>query len=66
MEYYNEVGQSVDVRERPQEGWWGTDVYLHNTLNVVRHIHLVILTGITRLFALGLIYSIIPDITKCS
>ena len=46
-----------------QEGWWGTDVYLHNTLNVVGHIHLVILTGST-LFALGLIYSIIPDITK--
>ncbi len=46
-----------------QEGWWGTDVYLHNTLNVVGHIHLVILTG-SMLFALGLIYSIIPDITK--
>jgi hypothetical protein len=28
-----------------QEGWRKTDVYLYNTLNVVGHIHLVILTG---------------------
>ena len=46
-----------------QTGWWGTNVYLHNTLNIVGHIHLVILTG-SVLFGLGLIYSIVPSITK--
>jgi cytochrome c oxidase subunit I len=46
-----------------ETGWWGTDIYLHNTLNVVGHIHFVILMG-SVLFALGLIYSIIPDLTK--
>jgi len=46
-----------------ETGWWGTDLYLHNTLNIVAHIHFVILVG-SLLFALGLIYSIIPDITK--
>jgi cytochrome c oxidase subunit I len=46
-----------------QTGWWGTNVYLHNTLNVVGHIHLVILTG-SVLFGLGLIYSVIPGIVK--
>jgi cytochrome c oxidase subunit 1 len=46
-----------------QTGWWGTNVYLHNTLNVVGHIHLVILTG-SVLFGLGLIYSVIPSIVK--
>jgi cytochrome c oxidase subunit I len=46
-----------------QTGWWGTNVYLHNTLNVVGHIHLVILTG-SVLFGLGLIYSIVPSIIK--
>jgi cytochrome c oxidase subunit I len=45
-----------------QTGWWGTDVYLHNTLNIVGHIHLVILMG-SVLLALGLIYSILPSIT---
>lgn len=46
-----------------QTGWWGTNIYLHNTLNVVGHIHLVILMG-SALLGLGLIYSIVPDITK--
>lgn len=46
-----------------ETGWWGTDLYLHNTLNIVGHIHLVILMG-SLLFAIGLIYSIIPDIFK--
>ncbi len=46
-----------------ETGWWGTNIYLHNTLNVVGHIHFVILMG-SVLFALGLIYSIIPDLTK--
>ena len=46
-----------------QEGWWGTNIYLHNTLHIVGHIHLVILMG-SVLLALGLIYSIVPAITK--
>ncbi|MDR4489760.1 MAG: cbb3-type cytochrome c oxidase subunit I [Candidatus Nitrosocosmicus sp.] len=46
-----------------ETGWWGTDLYLHNTLNIVGHIHLVILMG-SLLFAFGLIYSILPDLTK--
>jgi len=46
-----------------QTGWWGQDVYLHNTLNIVGHIHLTILMG-SVLFAMGLIYSVIPSIIK--
>jgi cytochrome c oxidase subunit 1 len=46
-----------------QTGWWGTNIYLHNTLNIVGHIHLVILMG-SALLGLGLIYSIVPAITK--
>jgi cytochrome c oxidase subunit 1 len=45
-----------------QTGWWGTNVYLHNTLNIVGHIHLVLLMG-SVLLAFGLIYSILPSIT---
>src|SRR5919106_3082601 len=45
-----------------QTGWWGTNVYLHNTLNIVGHIHLVLLVG-SVLLALGLVYSILPSIT---
>ena len=46
-----------------QTGWWGTNVYLHNTLNIVGHIHLVLLMG-SVLLGLGLIYSVVPAITK--
>lgn len=46
-----------------QTGWWGTNIYLHNTLNIVGHIHLVILMG-SALLGFGLVYSIVPDITK--
>src|SRR4029078_2242846 len=46
-----------------ETGWWGTDVYLHNTLNIVGHIHLVLLMG-SVLLGIGMIYSVIPDITK--
>lgn len=46
-----------------QEGWWGANIYIHNTLNIVGHIHLVILMGST-LLGFGLIYSIVPSITK--
>ena len=42
--------------------WWGTNVYLHNTLNIVGHIHLVLLMG-SVLLAFGLTYSILPSIT---
>jgi cytochrome c oxidase subunit 1 len=45
-----------------QTGWWGTNVYLHNTLNIVGHIHLVLLMG-SVLLALGLVYSVLPSIT---
>lgn len=41
----------------------GTNIYLHNTLNIVGHIHLVLLVG-SVLFGLGLIYSIVPDLTR--
>jgi cytochrome c oxidase subunit 1 len=46
-----------------ETGWRGADVYLHNTLNIVGHIHFVILMG-SVLFGLGLVYSIVPAITK--
>ncbi|MGD9671910.1 MAG: cbb3-type cytochrome c oxidase subunit I [Candidatus Nitrosocosmicus sp.] len=46
-----------------QEGWWGTNLYLHNTLNIVGHIHLVLLMG-SVLLAFGLVYAIIPDLIK--
>jgi cytochrome c oxidase subunit 1 len=46
-----------------QTGWWGTDVYLHNTLNIVGHLHLVLLMG-SILLGIGLIYSVITDLTK--
>jgi cytochrome c oxidase subunit I len=46
-----------------QTGWWGTNIYLHNTLNIVGHIHLVILMG-SALLGIGLIYSIVPAIAK--
>jgi heme/copper-type cytochrome/quinol oxidase subunit 1 len=46
-----------------ETGWWGTDVYLHNTLNIVGHIHLVLLMG-SVLLGIGLVYSVIADLTK--
>ncbi|MGZ5549896.1 MAG: cbb3-type cytochrome c oxidase subunit I [Nitrososphaeraceae archaeon] len=46
-----------------ETGWWGTDVYLHNTLNIVGHIHLVLLMG-SILLGIGLIYALIADLTK--
>jgi heme/copper-type cytochrome/quinol oxidase subunit 1 len=45
-----------------ETGWWGQDIYLHNTLNIVGHIHLVLLMG-SVLLGIGLIYSIVPSIT---
>jgi heme/copper-type cytochrome/quinol oxidase subunit 1 len=46
-----------------ETGWWGTNAYLHNTLNVVGHIHLVLLMG-SVLLGLGIIYSVVPALTK--
>jgi heme/copper-type cytochrome/quinol oxidase subunit 1 len=46
-----------------QLGLWGTDVYLHNTMAMPGHIHLMLLLG-PLLMAFGVIYAIIPDLTK--
>ncbi len=57
------AGWAVGGFTGAETGWWGTNLYLHNTLNIVGHIHLVLLVG-SVLFGLGLIYSIIPDLTQ--
>jgi NADH dehydrogenase len=57
------VGWAIGGFTGVETGWWGTNVYLHNTLNIVGHIHLVLLVG-SVLFGFGLIYSIIPDLTR--
>ena len=46
-----------------ETGLWGTDIYLHNTLSMVGHIHLILLMG-PLLFAFAVMYAIIPDLTK--
>jgi heme/copper-type cytochrome/quinol oxidase subunit 1 len=46
-----------------ETGMWGTDMYLHNTLSMVGHIHLILLMG-PLLFAFGVIYAIVPDLAK--
>ena len=46
-----------------ETGLWGTDIYLHNTLSMVGHIHLILLMG-PLLFAFAALYAIIPDLTK--
>ncbi len=57
------VGWTIGGFTGAETGWWGTNIYLHNTLNIVGHIHLVLLVG-SVLFGLGLIYSIVPDLTR--
>jgi NADH dehydrogenase len=57
------VGWAIGGFTGAETGWWGTNVYLHNTLNIVGHIHLVLLVG-SVLFGFGLIYSIVPDLTQ--
>jgi len=57
------VGWAIGGFTGAETGWWGTNIYLHNTLNIVGHIHLVLLVG-SVLFGIGLIYSIIPDLTR--
>jgi cytochrome c oxidase subunit 1 len=42
---------------------WGTDVYLHNTMSMPGHIHLMLLLG-PLLMAFGVIYAVLPDLTK--
>ena len=46
-----------------QTAMWGTDVYLHNTMSMPGHIHLMLLLG-PLLMAFGVLYAIIPDLTK--
>ncbi len=46
-----------------EAGMWGTDMYLHNTMILPSHIHLILLMG-PFLMAFGVIYAIIPDLTK--
>jgi hypothetical protein len=57
------VGWTIGGFTGAETGWWGTNIYLHNTLNIAGHIHLVLLVG-SVLFGLGLIYSIVPDLTR--
>ncbi len=44
-------------------GMWGTDVYIHNTMALPGHIHMIVLLG-PVLMSLGVIYAILPDLTK--
>ncbi|MGN6624056.1 MAG: cbb3-type cytochrome c oxidase subunit I [Candidatus Nitrosocosmicus sp.] len=44
-------------------GLWGADIYQHNTMVLPSHIHLILLMG-PLLLAFGVIYAIIPDLTK--
>ena len=46
-----------------QTAMWGTDVYLHNTMSMPGHIHLMLLVG-PLLMAFGVLYAIMPDLTK--
>jgi heme/copper-type cytochrome/quinol oxidase subunit 1 len=46
-----------------QTAMWGADVYLHNTMSMPGHIHLMLLVG-PLLMAFGVLYAIMPDLTK--
>jgi cytochrome c oxidase subunit 1 len=46
-----------------ETGMWGADIYLHNTMSMPGHIHLILLLG-PLLFAFAIMYAIIPDLTK--
>jgi cytochrome c oxidase subunit 1 len=46
-----------------ETGMWGTNIYLHNTMSLPGHIHLILLLG-PLLFAFAIMYAIIPDLTK--
>ena len=44
-------------------GMWGTDIYMHNTMALPGHIHMMVLLG-PVLMTFGVIYAILPDLTK--
>lgn len=46
-----------------QTGLWGANVYQHNTMALPGHIHLIVLLG-PILMGFGIIYAIMPDLTK--
>jgi heme/copper-type cytochrome/quinol oxidase subunit 1 len=46
-----------------ETGMWGADIYLHNTMSMPGHIHLILLLG-PLLFAFAIMYAILPDLTK--
>lgn len=46
-----------------ETGMWGADVYQHNTMALPGHIHLIVLMG-PVLMGFGIIYAILPDLTK--
>jgi heme/copper-type cytochrome/quinol oxidase subunit 1 len=41
----------------------GADIYLHNTMSMSGHIHLILLLG-PLLFAFAIMYAVIPYLTK--
>jgi heme/copper-type cytochrome/quinol oxidase subunit 1 len=46
-----------------ETGMWGADIYQHNTMAIPGHIHLIVLMG-PILMGFGIIYAILPDLTK--
>ena len=44
-------------------GLWGTDIYVHNTMALPGHIHLMVLLG-PVLMSFGVVYAIFADLTK--
>jgi len=46
-----------------ETGMWGADIYQHNTMALPGHIHLIVLLG-PVLMGFGIIYAILPDLTK--
>jgi heme/copper-type cytochrome/quinol oxidase subunit 1 len=46
-----------------ETGMWGADIYQHNTMALPGHIHLIVLMG-PVVMGFGVIYAIIPDLTK--
>jgi heme/copper-type cytochrome/quinol oxidase subunit 1 len=61
--YAGVAGWAFGGFQGSQLALWGTDVYLHNTMSMPGHIHLMLLLG-PLLMAFGVIYAIFPDLTK--
>jgi heme/copper-type cytochrome/quinol oxidase subunit 1 len=61
--YAGMAGWAFGGFQGTQLALWGTDVYLHNTMSMPGHIHLMLLLG-PVLMAFGVIYAILPDLTK--